>query len=319
MVAVGNPFENLDSAAALLEKTEHNAEAIEFLEQLVKALPWEPTYRLRLAKAKVTAGQDVDSAQKALSTIASDPDVAYGVRTQTALALAGMRRPVEFGSAELNLLAGGSSATAADQPFFYDARLRAAQSSADAPVKVQLLGNALADTPTRDDARIPLFQAAAGLRSDEFARGVIESLLRQQFLGSVSPLGSREEEITPEANNTADDENVPSQAGNPFKVPTAQQGQVARTLGDLMIRLDRLDEGLRYLRIAHKLEKGTARRKEISTTIAEISARLHRQRLNAARQPILHEALEQDRLVRPRLLARSAPAAKEAVKGGTKE
>ena len=58
VVAVGNPFENLDPAAALLEKTGHNAEAIEFLDQLVKSAPWDASYRLRLAKAKLAAGQD---------------------------------------------------------------------------------------------------------------------------------------------------------------------------------------------------------------------------------------------------------------------
>ena len=142
VVAVGNPFENLDPAAALLEKTGHNAEAIEFLEQLVKASPWEPGYRLRLARAKVAAGQDVVSAQNALAAIASRTDVSYNVRTQSALALAGMDHPVELGSAELNLLAGGIgtiAASVADQPFFYEARLKAAQSSSDAHVKVQLL------------------------------------------------------------------------------------------------------------------------------------------------------------------------------------
>ncbi len=72
-----------------------------------------------------------------------------------------------------------------------------------------------------------------------------------------------------------------------------------------MVRLDRLDEAMRYLQVARKLEKAPARRKEISSTITDVSARLRRQQLNAARQPILHEALEQDRLVRPRLLARS--------------
>src|SRR5262249_388008 len=51
VIAVGTPFENLDPASALLEKTNHNAEAVEFLEQLVKAAPWDASYRLRLAKA----------------------------------------------------------------------------------------------------------------------------------------------------------------------------------------------------------------------------------------------------------------------------
>jgi hypothetical protein len=270
----------------------------------------------------VASGQGVDLAQNALAAIASGSDVSYGVRTQSALALAGIRHPVELGSAELNLLAGGTGAIAApgaDQPFFCDARLRATQTSADAGVKVQLLSNSLADTPARDDARIPLFQAAARMHSDEFARGVIEPLLRHQFFSSVSPLIGRDAEIAAETNNDADDENGASQAEGPFKLAIIQQAQIVRSLGELMIRLDRLDESLRYLRIARKLERVPARRKEISSTIAEVSARLRRQRLNAARQPILHEALEQDRLVRPRLLARSVPPAQETVKGGTRK
>ncbi len=322
VVVVGNPFENLDPAAALLEKTGHNAEAIEFLEQLVKASPWDPGYRLRLARAKVAAGQDVVSAQNALAAIASGTDVSYSVRTQSALALAGRHGQVELGSAELNLLAGGTgtiASSAADQPFFYEARLKAAQSFSDAHVKVQLLGNALADTPARDDARIPLFLAAAGLHSDEFARGVIELLLRQQFLRSVTPPVTREGEIIRETDNDTDEGNTPGQVDSPFKLPVAQQAQVARTLGDLMVRLNRLDDALRYLRVAQRLETAPVPGKEISSAITAVNARLRRQRLNAARQPILHEALEQDRLVRPRLLARSAPPVKASMNGGKKE
>jgi hypothetical protein len=56
------------------------------------------------------------------------------------------------------------------------------------------------------------------------------------------------------------------------------------------------------LQVAAKLEKTPAQQKQIAGEIAETSARLRRDRTNLARQPILHEALEQDRLVRPRLL-----------------
>ena len=321
VVAVGNPFENLDPAAALLEKAGQNAEAIEFLEQLARSAPWDATYRLRLAKAKVAASRDVDSARNSLSTIASSADVNYSVRTQAALALASHRRPLESGSAELNLLASGDSgitATAADQPFFYDARFRAANSAGDARVKVQLLGNALADTPARDDARIPLFQAAAGMHSDEFARGVIAPLLRRQFLSAMpQPVIGQDEMM--EANNDASDQNPSSRMDDPFKLPTAQQAQVATTLSELMIRLNRLDEALRYLQGARQLEKTPARRKQIDGMVTEVSARLRRQRLNSARQPILHEALEQDRLVRPKLLARAARPVKTPAKGATSQ
>jgi hypothetical protein len=62
------------------------------------------------------------------------------------------------------------------------------------------------------------------------------------------------------------------------------------------------------------LEKVPARRKEITVQITNVRAQLRRERLNLARQPILHEALEQDRLVRPRLLARTAATVKPSTK-----
>ncbi len=122
-------------------------------------------------------------------------------------------------------------------------------------MKVQLLGNALADTPARDDARIPLFLAAAGMRSDEFARGVIEPLLRQQFFSPVSPLVGRDGEIAAETKSDGDDENGSDQAEGPIQAANHPTGGDGVDLGELMIRLDRLDESLRYLRIARRLEK----------------------------------------------------------------
>jgi hypothetical protein len=98
----------------------------------------------------------------------------------------------------------------------------------------------------------------------------------------------------------------------------SQQAQLAWTLGEVMVHLDRLNEGMPYLQLARKLEKTPGRRKEISSRIDDVRARLRRQQVNAARQPILHEALEQDRVVRPRLLARAAPPGKAAAKGSVK-
>ena len=77
-----------------------------------------------------------------------------------------------------------------------------------------------------------------------------------------------------------------------------------------MIRLGRLDEALSYLQIAQKLEKSPDDRKVVMSQLLDVKARLRRQRMNAARQPILHADLEQDRLVRPRLIAHSAPGGK---------
>jgi hypothetical protein len=93
-------------------------------------------------------------------------------------------------------------------------------------------------------------------------------------------------------------------------MPVTQQAKVASTLGEVLLRLGRLDEALSYMRLAYRLEKVPARRTDLRTRMAAVRVRLRRQQLNAARQPILHEALEQDRLVRPKMLAAGAmPAA----------
>jgi len=325
VVVVGNPFENLDPAAALLEKTGHNAEAIEFLEQLAKSAPWEASYRLRLAKATITAGKNANSAQDVVVSIASSPEVPYTVRTQAALTLVGVHHQlehgqVESGSQELNLLASGingSSASAADQPFFYEARLKAAQDVAEQRGKVQLLGHALADTPAPDDARVPLFLALAAAQSDEFACGVIQPLLGRQYLSRVTPTPVAEDEAVTSGLGSEDDDAASALPRSPL-LASAQQFQVALTLADVLIRMERLDEALPYLQIAHKLEKVPVRRQQIAARIGDVRLQLRRRRLNVARQPILHEALEQDRLVRPKLLARAAPPANVAPKRAVK-
>ncbi len=319
VVVVGNPFENLDAAATLLEKTGHNPEAIEFLDELVKSAPWESAYRVRLARAKTSAGHDPALAQNDLVAVASATTVPYSVRITAAVALVGGNRSSEIGSPELNLLAATDkpATSAADRPFFYDARLKAAEQSSDVQIKIKLLGNALADTPSRDDARLPLFLAADAARSDQFARAIIQPLLRQGFLNSVPAPAETGSDPMGDANYPADTQ--PDGSSISFSPPASvQQRQAAKALGNLLARLGRLDEASRYLRIALQLEDTAGGRNQIKSSIAEVNARLRRQRLNSQRQPILHEALEQDRLVRPRLVARTVPARIPPAKAGPK-
>jgi len=317
VVVVGNPFENLDPAAALLEKAGHNAEAIEFLDQLVKSAPWDASYRLRLAKARLAAGKDAPAAQDALGSVASGVSVQYDLRIQAASAIAGRSRS-DLGSAELNLLAGNPAAispAAADQFYFYEARIRAAQHTADSQTKLQLLSHCANDFPRRDEARVPLFQAAASLHSDEFALGVLEPLLRAQFLGSTAPsyAYSEEEQIVGSDN---DEENESGGTSTPVtpsaRLSRTQRAQVAQMIGETMARLNRLSEAVSYFEIARRSQSSPAVRKDLTRRIADLRAALRIEHQNAARQPLLHEALEQDRIIRPRLLARAAPAPKAA-------
>jgi hypothetical protein len=320
VVVLGNPYENLDPAAALLEKTGHNAEAVEFLDQLVKSAPWEASYRLRLAKARLAA-KDANSSVDALAKISSSSEDAYSVRVEAAIALSGAQTAADLGSTELKLLSGGPhsiSTVAADQAFFYDARLKAAENSTDARAKLQPLSKALADTPARGDARIPLFKAAESIHSDELALLSIEPLLRDLLLQSASREESNEVEIVSSGDTDTDisDEETPAQAYAGTKLSPAVQEQISLAVADALVRLRRWNEALPYLQLAQKLEKAPVRRKEIAGKLVEVRTVLRRERLNLARQPILHQELEQDRAVRPRLVVRAATPAKASATGG---
>jgi tetratricopeptide (TPR) repeat protein len=327
VVAVGNPFENLDPAAALLEKTGHNAEAIEFLDQLVKSAPWDTSYRLRLAKAKLAAAIDAEAAQDSLVTIAAAPNTSYTLRIAAAVAL-GSRPHSDLGSGELNLLAGNASeitAAVADKFYFYPARIKAAQNTADTKVKFQLLSHCVIDYPRRDDARVPLFQAAVAANSDEYALGIMEPLLETRFLRSQVAEGDGEDEqiISSRDDSSSDDEEESDQPNAPAravaKLSRTQEAQVAQMIGDTMSRLNRLADAVAYYENARRLETSAVVRKTLHRKIADARSTLQIQHQNAARQPLLHEPLEQDRVVRPRLLVRNAPAPKAtAAQGGVK-
>jgi len=320
VVAVGSPFENLDPAAALLEKTGHNAEAIEFLDQLVKSAPWDASYHLRLAKAKLAADKDAAGAQDALAGVAAGLNTSYDLRLKASVALAG-RAHSDLGSGELNLLAGSPSAitaAAADKFYFYASRMKAAQNAADSQTKMQLLSHCVIDFPRRDEARVPLFQAAAAANSNEYAIGVLEPLFQTQFLRNDVVEATEEEQIVSSGDDeqvSGDEASAPATAA--AKLSRAQQSEVAQMIGDAMGRLGRFADALSYYQTARRSETSPAVRKTLKRKIADTRTVLRMQYQNAGRQPLLHEAPEQDRVVRPRLVARATPAPKAvAAKGG---
>ena len=89
-----------------------------------------------------------------------------------------------------------------------------------------------------------------------------------------------------------------------------------------MARIDRLNEAVRYLAVAVRFEKAAPRLKELNEELSAARAQLRREETNLARAPILHEALEQQRVVRPKLIAQqqaAAPAAATPERGGQKQ
>jgi tetratricopeptide (TPR) repeat protein len=322
VVAVGNPLENLDPVAALLEKTGHNAEAIEFLEQLVRSAPWDPSYRLRLAKAKLAAGNNTGT-RELLVVIAAGAQNPYELRVQSAMALAGGPH-ADLGSGELELLSGTSGAAtvaSADKFYFYEARMKAARSAADSHARIQILTHCIIDFPRREEARVPLFRAAASAQSDEFALAAIGPLLQRQFLREDTSSDKLEEIISSGEESDDTDEAGAESAISTKQLTRAQKAEVARLVADVLIRLDRVNEAVSYYDTSRRLEPLSVVRKTLVRKIDEARIVLRRQRDNRLRQPIFHEALEQDRVVRPRLVARVAPTPAPATtaKGAVKQ
>ena len=318
VIVVGNPFENLDPAAALLEKTGHNKEAVEFLDQLVKSAPWNPMYQLRWARAKIAADRDDSAAREQLVSIASGASIEYDIREKAATTLSSYSHG-DLGSRELNLLANPSTITpaAADKFYFYEARLRAAQNASDLQAKIQLLSHCVIDFPRREEARFPLFEAQVNAKTYERALGTLDPGLLSRFRGNRRPETGVDEEILTSDDHEQEGAETLAAPALELVLSRAQQARFAEVIGETMVQLDRLDESLPYLQTARKFEDSATTRKQLARKIAASKEILRIQRLNSDRQPLLHEALEQDRVVRPRLTARAAPGIAAGGKGGT--
>lgn len=323
-LVIGRPFENLDPAATLLIRTGHHAEAVEFLTQEVRAVPWDTSARLKLAQEQIAAGQSPDAARNDAMTVASNPQAAYSDRVEAAMLLKAAPVP-GLGSAELNLVANNAWAPAeSDKPFFYIARVRAAE-KASAEQREALLRNALADAPDSSAARLPLFTTYHNAGKDQLAISTIKPLLNLGFLElsyenrSATSTGEADEDSAEtEEVSSAEPEETPIRPDNQLdKLTPSQRVSLAMAVGRSFQKLDDLQEALRYYRNAASLDKAKTFRAEIDRDIRNVNAVIRRNANNEQRMPAIHNELEQDHVVRPRLVAAvrkpAAPASKKGV------
>jgi predicted Zn-dependent protease len=327
----GDPYEDMDSAAALLTKAGRNREAIAFLDPLTNAHPWKPEFRLRLAQAQTASGQDIVSATGSFRAIASSGQTKYLLRAAAASNCHSADVTINLGSAELNFLAAAkspSSSAAADQPFFYPARLRDASAYADAHQKINMLSNAIADTTAPETSqtagRLQLFYVVASQHSDDLALASIESLLQRTRLKHAAF------ENVEDANSSTDGSSFDREQWNPPQddaepatgddsprapdahlLSPAEESRLAETVGRLLLRQHRTAEALTYFQGAQDREAKPARRKYLSGEIRNAKSILRREQKNVERQPTLYPELEQNHLVRPRLLAGTAQSKSE--------
>jgi hypothetical protein len=261
----GEPFSTLGSAAALLEKSGHGAEAIEFLAALVKAEPWNMDARERLAAAQ--------SSGEALASVAKSGDAPYASRVAAASAIRKIKAsPLAGTEPELVLLSQSAiSETDAGKPYFFAARMEARGS------RERLLRDAVAVDPRNEAAKIALFRAALAARHDSLviaAAGVFVS--RYVFESEYSTW-------------VAD--------GFLSNMTTADRAAIARGLGEANQRTGDWRAASLFYQIAQRIEPAAV----IGRDLEAVRRRMEIQKENEARWPVVTDHLDQDRLVRARI------------------
>jgi cytochrome c-type biogenesis protein CcmH/NrfG len=317
--AAPNAYANTDSAAALLERNSHPAEAVPFLESLVQSVPWDASYRLRLAQAQL-ASNTRDKAQANLIAVARDASAPYGLRVQAARALAPLvTQPPELGSRELTLVAHPSTPADARQPYFAAARIAiAAAPSTASPDREALLREAIAIAPNGTDAnraRLDLLLLQPTTANPSPVLAILRSVQRVPGAQAVaaSPDNSEADAAADDTPNTPE-EPVPVDSAGYVNIPLVSLPQPADLL-DLPRRIrlasqiasanqrdGDLESALAYAQLAVTLARDspqpvlTRHRDDLKTAVLLA-------RRNALRRPDLHADLNQSIQVRPRLTA----------------
>ncbi len=312
-----NPASNIDAAASLLERGDRAAEAVPFLSALVQTVPWNASYRLRLAEAQ--RGIDAGAARANLLLVARDSAAPYRTRASAARELKGSAPPAgSLGSGELALLAGPDSSTqAARQPFFVAARIASAAAPGTSPTdRVSLLREAIALAPSAasaTEARVALLLASPA----DAPPGPVLALVD---LAGAPPVRASDEaadaEDGPDA-ATTEAEDGQSEAGDgtedsaiPVAVlPTWASSLDAPTRGRLAVilcaayqRAGQLDQALSYAQLAVVLSLREAKADPQLTRRRDDLQRLIKlETLNARRRPAIHKELAQPGDVRPRV------------------
>ncbi len=329
----GEPFENLGAAGDLLVKMGHPAEAVEFYAMRAKAVPWDSDARVRLAQAEAVGNTQRNDAIILLTAVASSPVANYSTRVSAAESLAALKASApSLGSAELDGFLRPVVMTAVESPGFFYARIRAAMETSDLDIRIHLLSEAIAIypewisqsvgvSPPTDvnpvvvSPRILLFQAAAAADQNQLALSALMPIVDQSIL--TTPLAS------PPENGAASEE--PQQRGRNSIAAAFLSGQdldinqksaIAVQLAEALQKLDRLEEAVRAWNLASILSPDAALRSQAIHRREQIAAQLKIEQADHERRPVITDHLEQQGLVRPRLLGRAGPSASAGAVGG---
>ena len=303
----GDFYENLDSAASLLERTGHFAEALPMLKKLSVATPWSPELRLRLAEAE--AVQRSSDAELNLADVAGSPQSPYATRAAAAIALEPMGGSKHFDSGELTSLASATvTIQQARRPYFVYAPLMAAKTVAPGEAR-SLLEFAIAAAPDsmRPWLRLQIFRAEMTQGAFERAEVAIEPVLTEaSWIRSVQP-ATTDEESSDDAGEFSDS-SLPAAADGetPYGVASAlsrpeQRLPFLRALATMHERLNDTSMAKVDLEAAIALMSDAGAKHALQAEVHELDEQDALAAMNASRRPAIGESVEQSVTVRPRL------------------
>jgi hypothetical protein len=318
-----SPWTNTDEAARLLESTGHDAEAVPFLQSLAASVPWNTSYRMRLAEAQLKLS-DPSAAADSLHAITRSADAPYDLRVQAAehlaaLSSSGSVQPPNAPATELSLLTSVPHPTpaAARQPYFAAARVAAAAAPGLAKAdRAALLHEAIAIAPEAREARqakldLLLLQTPSEPSSATLA--IYNSLSNSDNPAGpqASPADQPDEaaDETPSAASPSSPLDEAAPAAN-FPLPAARaldratQIRLATLLASAFQRDGDPHQSLFFDRLAVAIDALNPKADPVVVKrLHDYEQALALEQQNAARRPLVHAALDQPRNVRPRLTA----------------
>jgi hypothetical protein len=203
----------------------------------------------------------------------------------------------ELGSAELNLLKRDScpGADEAGKPFFVEARRAAAVCATDKKVKEQLLHTAIGDAP--DNSALRLEYVTAAFAAGQDARALMAA---EPILVGGSFYGQR---LAQAYDSSGDEEDTGSQSAPIFSSMKPEEAYKL-TWFAIHAREKRHEakEALSLVTGALSAEQDPTRRHALEAEQQRLTTETARAWENAARAPNIHKDLDQDRVVRPRVL-----------------
>ncbi|MGA3042647.1 MAG: tetratricopeptide repeat protein [Bryobacteraceae bacterium] len=286
-------FETLLPAAELLGKYGKMAESAGFIRRRIQAVPWDSEAKVQLAR---TLPKDSTERQRLLTAAVTDREAVYPLRAEAAR-LAAPQRLADVSGTELALLSSAAIAPdAAEKPYQVEARIQAAGAEGDPEVKLRLWRDALALAPADGRVRLGALRSAMALRRDSLA-------LALERAGGRPDIRFNEEMHFHRRHGRwmSDRQPGPASLFPQMQLPGDERAALAESLAAAAERLDDLSMARSYLRTAIDLRPPAAR-DALQRRLNALAAEQDRRTKNAARQPVIKNVIEQDQVVRPRIL-----------------